>query len=114
MSQQHTLGLDPIEAMVNQDRELDWYEDLLNHVEQRLILLIWDYQQVSQQWRKYEPDGRYNGVRHGALLQWNQAKELMTEQELEQSLQRMVADPRIPFYETAMSTPEDRRYELRW
>ena len=78
------------------------------------MLLIWDYQQVSQQWRKYESDGQFNGVRHNALLSWARAEKLMTKEELEQSLERMVTDPDIPLYETAMSTPEDRRYEHRW
>lgn len=113
MSQQHTLGLEP----THQERpgnEPHWFDDHLNPAEQRLILLIQDYQHGSQQWRDYEPDGRFNGVRHRALLQWNQAMKLMTENELLESLERMVSDPRIHLYETAMSTPEDRRYELRW
>ena len=112
MSQQ-ILGQEPIHQETRPDMEQDWW-DLLNPAEQRIMDLIWDYQQVSQQWIDYESDGQFNGVRHGALLSWARAEKLMTKEEVEQSLSRMVSDPRIPFYETSMSKPDDRRYEHRW
>ncbi|MBD3171967.1 hypothetical protein GF326_05800 [Candidatus Bathyarchaeota archaeon] len=112
MSQQHTLEQQPVHQETSNTKQ-EWW-DLLTTPEQRLILLIQDYQEDSQQWIDYEPGHDYPGVRHGALQSWTRAEELMTEDELEQSLQRMVSDPRIPLKETSMSTEKDRRYELRY